>query len=43
VGERSGANTVFVGKPEVKRLLEIPRCKWRDNIKMDFQDMGLET
>jgi hypothetical protein len=25
-----------VGKPEGKRPLWRPRCKWEDNIKMDF-------
>jgi hypothetical protein len=40
---RSGAYTVLVGKPEVKRLLGIPRCKWKDNIKTDVQYMGLAT
>ena len=43
VGEWSSAYTVLVGKPEVKRLLGIPRCKWKDNIKMDFQEIGLWT
>jgi hypothetical protein len=28
------------GKPEEKRLLEIIRCRWKDNIKMDFQKVG---
>jgi hypothetical protein len=29
-----------VGKPEGKRPLGRPRCRWEDNIKMDFQDVG---
>jgi len=41
VEERCGAYTVLVGKPEIKRLFEIPRCKWKDNIKTDFQNVGL--
>jgi hypothetical protein len=31
---------VFVGKPEGKRPLERPRCRWQDNINMDFQEVG---
>jgi hypothetical protein len=26
--------------PEGKRPLGRPRCRWEDNIKMDFQEMG---
>jgi len=29
-----------VGKPEGKRPLERPRCRWKDNIKMDLQEVG---
>jgi hypothetical protein len=29
-----------VEKPEGKRPLERPRCRWEDNIKMDLQKMG---
>ena len=31
---------VLVGKPEVKRPLERPRCRWEDNIKMDLGEVG---
>jgi hypothetical protein len=31
---------VFVGKPEGKRPLGRPRRRWKDNIKMDFQEVG---
>jgi hypothetical protein len=31
---------VLVGKPEVKRLLGRPRCRWEDNIKIDIQEVG---
>jgi hypothetical protein len=30
---------VLVGKPEVKRPLGRPRCKWEVNIKMDLQEV----
>ena len=29
----------LVEKPEGKRQLERPRCRWEDNIKMDLQEM----
>jgi hypothetical protein len=28
-----------VGKPERKRILGRPRCRWEDNIKMDLQEV----
>jgi hypothetical protein len=31
---------VLVGKPEGKRPLGRPRCRWEDNIKMDIQEVG---
>ena len=31
---------VLVGKPGGKRPLGRPRCRWEDNIKMDFQDVS---
>jgi len=31
---------VLVGKPEVKRPLGSPGCRWEDNIKMDLQEVG---
>jgi hypothetical protein len=33
---------VFMGKPEVKRPLGRPRCRWEDNNKMDIQEVGCE-
>jgi hypothetical protein len=29
-----------VGKPERKRPLRRPRCRWEDNIKADLQKVG---
>ena len=31
---------VLVGKPEGKRPLGRPRCRWEDNITMDLQEVG---
>jgi hypothetical protein len=39
-GERRGIFRLLVGKPERKRLLGRPRCRWDDNIKMDLQEVG---
>ena len=38
--EGRGVHKVLVGKPEGKRPLGRPRCRWDDNIKMDFQEGG---
>ena len=37
---RGGANRVLVGKPEGKRPLGRPRCRWVDNIRTDLQEVG---
>jgi len=34
--ERRGVYRVLVGKPEGKRPLGRPRCRWEDNIKVDL-------
>ena len=38
--EGRGVHMVLVGKPEGKRPLGRPRCRWEDNIKMDLQEVG---
>ena len=38
--ERRGVDWVLVLKPEGKRPLGRPRCRWEDNIKMGLQDNG---
>ena len=35
-GEEWGVYRVLVGKPEGKRPLGRPRCRWVDNIRMDL-------
>jgi hypothetical protein len=30
----------LLGKPEGRRILGRPRCRWEDNIKMDLQGVG---
>ena len=39
-GEGRGVHRVLVGKPERKRPLGRPRRRWKDNIKMDLQEVG---
>jgi hypothetical protein len=31
---------VLVGKPEGKRAVGRPKCKWEDNIKVDLREIG---
>jgi hypothetical protein len=38
--DRRGEYRVLVEKPEGKRPLGRPRHGWRDNIKMDLQEVG---
>jgi hypothetical protein len=40
MGERRGVYKVLVEKPEGKRPLGRPRCRWEDNKKLDLQEMG---
>jgi len=40
MGEGRGVYRVLVGKPEGKRPLGRPRCRWEDNIKLDLQEVG---
>ena len=39
MGERRGVYRVLVGKPEGKRPLGRPTCRWEDNIKMYLQEV----
>jgi hypothetical protein len=38
--EGRGEYRVLVGRPEGRRLLERPRRRWENNIKMDLQEVG---
>jgi hypothetical protein len=39
-GAGRGVHRVLVEKPEGKRPLGRPRCRWEENIKMDLQEVG---
>jgi hypothetical protein len=40
MGEKRNACKVLVGKPEGKRPLRRPRCRWVDNIKMNLREIA---
>jgi hypothetical protein len=42
MGEERGAYRILVGRPEGRRALGRPRCRWEDNIKMDILEVGWE-
>jgi hypothetical protein len=35
-----GETRILVGKPEEKRPLVRPRCRWVGNIKIDLREIG---
>jgi hypothetical protein len=41
MGEERKVYKVLVGKPEGKRPLGRPRCRWEDVIRMDLREIGL--
>jgi hypothetical protein len=38
MGEERKVYKVLAGKPEGKRLLGRPRCRWEDGIRMDLRE-----
>jgi hypothetical protein len=42
MGEGRGAYRILVGRPERRSPLERPRGRWKDNIKINFQEVGWE-
>jgi hypothetical protein len=40
MGTKRNAYRILVGKPEGKRSLGRPTCRWVDNIKMDLRETG---
>jgi hypothetical protein len=42
MGDMVNSNNIFVGKPERKRPLGRPRCKWKYNMRMDLRETGWE-
>jgi hypothetical protein len=40
IGETRNAYRILVGKPQGKRPLGRPRCRWVDNIKIKLREIG---
>jgi hypothetical protein len=40
--EGRGVYRVLVGKPKCKRPLGRPRRSWKDNIKLDLREIGID-
>jgi hypothetical protein len=43
MGEKRNMYRLLVGKPEGKKPLGRPRCRWIDNIKIDLLAIGLSV
>jgi hypothetical protein len=43
LGRRGNMYRLLVGKPEEKRPLGRPKCRWIDNIKTDLLEIGLSV
>jgi hypothetical protein len=43
MGEKRNVYRLMVGKPEGKRPLRRPICRWIDNIKMDHLEIGVSV
>ena len=41
--EGRGAFKILTGKPTGKRSLGRPRHRWEDNIRMDLEEIGINT
>jgi hypothetical protein len=41
MGEGRGVYRVLVGRPEGKRSLGSPSCRWDDNIKVNLREIGI--
>jgi hypothetical protein len=42
MGEGRSVYRVLVGRPEGKRPLRRPGCRWEDYIRMDLRDIGID-
>jgi hypothetical protein len=40
MGEKMKVIRVLVGKPEGNKLFGRPKCRWKDEIKMDLREIG---
>ena len=42
-GEDRSAFKILIGKPTGKRSLGRPRSRWEDNIRMDLEEIGIDS
>jgi hypothetical protein len=42
MGEGRDVYRILAGRPKGKRLLERPRRRWENNIKMDLMEIGID-
>jgi hypothetical protein len=42
IGEIKNVYKIWAGKPEGRRQVGRPRCRWEGNIKMNFKEIGWE-
>jgi hypothetical protein len=42
MGEIRNANKILIGKSEGNRPLGTPKCSWKNNIKMDINEISCE-
>jgi hypothetical protein len=40
MGDKRGAYSILVGRPEGKRSLSRLRLRWKNNMKIDLQEEG---
>jgi hypothetical protein len=40
MGKKRNTYRLLVGKPDGKRPLLRPKCRWVDNVRMDFGEIG---
>jgi hypothetical protein len=40
MGQVRNAYKILAGRPEGKRPVRRPGCRWEDNIKMDLKEVG---
>jgi hypothetical protein len=43
MGEKRNVYRLLVGKPEGKRPLGIPKCRWACNIKVNLLEIGVSV
>jgi hypothetical protein len=42
MGDGKGVYRIVIGRPEGRRPLGRPRCRWEDNIKLHLRSIGID-